>query len=121
MTAASMAGRRLMILKPAALGGFRATRSIAERAHAAGLGVVVTGFLDSAIGDAAALQLAAALSSTQHAAGLGSQYLFADDLAKSPVPEGGMRTLPSEPGLGVAPDPQQLARLATGPARVFEL
>lgn len=109
----------LLILKPAALGGLRPTLRLAERARRAGLGVVVTGFLDSAIGDGTALQLAAALPSSPRAAGLGSQQLFAEDLAQGEQPKDGMRALPEEPGLGVEPDPVRLARLTTGPSRVF--
>ena len=110
----------LLILKPAALGGLRAAQRLAERAQDAGIGVVVTGFLDSAIGDAAALQLAATLHSEKHAAGLGSQQLFADDLVENSAAEGGTRALPAEPGLGIVPDARRLARLATGPTRAFE-
>ena len=109
----------LLILKPAALGGLRAARDLAGEARRAGLRVVVTGFLDSAIGDAGALQLAAALRSPDHAAGLGGQKLFSDDLATIPEPQEGMRALPQAPGLGVEPDPLRLARLASGPAQVF--
>ncbi|NRA06848.1 MAG: o-succinylbenzoate synthase [Myxococcales bacterium] len=109
----------LLILKPAALGGLRAAQRLADEARRAGVHVVVTGFLDSAIGDAAALQLAAALRSSEHAAGLGGQQLFADDLATIAEPQEGLRALPEAPGLGVEPDPLRLERLASGPAQIF--
>jgi len=84
----------VLILKPAALGGLRASQRIAARARAAGWGVVVTSALDSAVGLAAALQLAAALPGPHLAAG--------------------MLGMPNEPGIGVAPLRECLTRCALG-------
>jgi o-succinylbenzoate synthase len=109
----------LLILKPATLGGPRAALAIARRAASAGLGAVVTGFLDSAIGDAAALQVAAALDAPAGAAGLGTQNFFVTDLAPTTPPLEGTRILPEGPGLGSAPDDQQLAGLQNG--LIFEV
>jgi L-alanine-DL-glutamate epimerase-like enolase superfamily enzyme len=107
----------LLIVKPAALGGLRPAQHIAERALAAGVGVVVTGMLDSALGTAAALHLAAALPDPLRAAGLAADALFETDLAPLPRVVAGRRGVPEGPGLGIAPRPKRLARLARGPAR----
>jgi o-succinylbenzoate synthase len=107
----------LLIVKPAALGGLQPAQHIAERALAAGVGVVVTGMLDGALGTAAALHLAAALPDPLRAAGLAADALFETDLASLPRVVAGRRGVPEGPGLGVAPSPKRLARLARGPAR----
>ena len=104
----------LLILKPAVLGGLRASQRIAARARRVGWGVVVTSSLDSALGLAAALQLAAALPGPHLAAGLATGALIDGDLAAGPQPKGGALDLPDGPGIGVAPLPASLARCALG-------
>jgi len=104
----------ILILKPAVLGGLRASQRIAARARAAGWGVVVTSALDSAVGLAAALQLAAALPGPHFAAGLATGALLDRDLAKAPLPIDGVLALPDEAGIGVAPLRDGLARCALG-------
>lgn len=103
-----------LILKPAALGGLAVAFRIATRAHAFGVGVVVTSFLDSAIGRTAALQLAAAIDGDGAAAGLATGSLLARDLADAP--DSARVSLPAGVGLGIAPDPVALARCAIGAA-----
>jgi L-alanine-DL-glutamate epimerase-like enolase superfamily enzyme len=51
----------VLVLKPMAIGGLRATRALACAAIDAGLGVVVTSSFDTAVGVAGALHLAASL------------------------------------------------------------
>jgi o-succinylbenzoate synthase len=104
----------VLVLKPTALGGLRASQRIAARARAAGWGVVVTSALDSAVGLAAALQLAAALPGPHLAAGLATGALLDWDLATAPTPSGGMLRLPDEPGIGVSPLRESLTRCALG-------
>jgi len=104
----------VLVLKPAALGGLRASQRIAARARAAGWGVVVTSSLDSAVGLAAGLQLAAALPGPHLAAGLATGALLDQDLAKAPSPIDGALCVPAEPGIGVAPLRDCLARCALG-------
>ena len=79
-----------------------------------GWGVVVTSTLDSGIGIAATLQLAAALPGPQLAAGLATGALLDCDLAKAPLPSGGSLGVPDEPGIGVTPLRDGLARCALG-------
>lgn len=104
----------LLILKPAVLGGPRTTQGLAQHARTAGIDTVVTSFLDSAVGDAAALQLAAALGGPARAAGLGGPTLFHGDLATRRSIAPSPRPLPPGPGLGVTPDPALLARQRCG-------
>ncbi|MFQ5418337.1 MAG: o-succinylbenzoate synthase [Myxococcota bacterium] len=107
----------VLVLKPAALGGLAASRRIAARAQRAGLSVIVTSFLDSSLGIAAALHLAAALPASPLAAGLATAELLAVDLAAPfPAPRGHIR-VPISSGLGVAP--QIPLRCAAGLGRAF--
>ncbi|MDJ0869796.1 MAG: o-succinylbenzoate synthase [Myxococcota bacterium] len=99
----------VLVVKPAAVGGLRPAWRIAARARAAGAGVVVTGFLDTALGSAAALHLAAALPGPPRAAGLATDGLLACDLAALPPVRDGARALPRGSGLGVDPDWPALA------------
>jgi len=108
------AAANVLVLKPAALGGLRASQRVAARARAAGWDVVVTSTLDSAVGLTAALQLAAALPGPHLAAGLATGALFDRDLAKPPLPVDGALCLSDRPGLGVAPLPEGLTRCALG-------
>jgi len=108
------AAAQILVLKPAALGGLRASQRVAARARAAGWGVVVTSTLDSALGVAAALQLAAALPGPSLAAGLATSGRFECDLADALTPSEGGLCLSDQPGLGVAPLRDQLSRCALG-------
>ena len=66
------------------------------------------------MGLAAALQLAAALPGPHLAAGLATGALLDCDLAEAPTPNRGTLTVPDEPGIGVAPLRDRLARCALG-------
>lgn len=101
-----------LVLKPAALGGLAAAFRIAVQARACGVGVVVTSFLDSAIGRTAALQLAAAIGWDRTAAGLATGSLLACDLAVAP--DAPRVALPAGVGLGIEVDPAALVRCTVG-------
>ena len=95
-------GADILVLKPMALGGLRPTRKLAVTAIEAGLGVVITSVLDTAVGVAGALHLAASLPGPERAHGLATVGL----LEEAPVegldpPHGGHILLPKGPGLGV--------------------
>jgi o-succinylbenzoate synthase len=105
----------VLVLKPAALGGADRAIAVARAAHAHGCAVLVTSLIDSAIGVAGAAHLAAALPGPRPADGLATGALFEADLATALRVEAGLLALPSGPGLGVAPHPDALERLATGP------
>jgi o-succinylbenzoate synthase len=98
---AARAARRL-VLKPARLGGIAATQDIARRAQAAGIEIVITSVIDSALGVTAAAHLAAALS-PHLAHGLATSVWLAEDIAPPPPIAAGQLTLPDAPGLGIRP------------------
>jgi o-succinylbenzoate synthase len=98
---ATRAVRRL-VLKPARLGGIAATRAIARQAQAAGIEIVITSVIDTAIGVAAAAHLAATLS-PHLAHGLATGAWLAEDIAPPPRIAAGKLTLPDAPGLGIRP------------------
>ena len=105
----------LLVLKPMSLGGLRPAAEIARLARNAGAAAVVTTTIDTAIGTAAALQLAAMLPAPAPACGLATASLLAADLVRRSLPiEAGMMRLPAAPGLGVQLDRDQLARYRSG-------
>jgi o-succinylbenzoate synthase len=100
----------LVVLKVAPLGGVRPALAVAA---ACGLPVVVSSALDSSVGMAAGVALAAALPDLPYACGLGTVGLLAADVAAEPLlPVDG--AVPVRP---VAPDPDRLAALAAPPER----
>lgn len=103
----------VIVVKAAPLGGVRAAlRTVAE----VGLPAVVSSALDTSVGIAAGVALAAALPSLDYACGLGTVELLADDVARpSLVPRGG--TLPAGPDGAPQVHPDALARLAADPER----
>jgi L-Ala-D/L-Glu epimerase len=99
--AIAMGAADVIVLKPTSLGGPASTVGLARRAAEAGLDVVVTSFLESAVGLTHALHVAAAVAPLR-AAGLATAGLFAADVATPPPLRRGRMPVP-EPGLGVSP------------------
>lgn len=99
----------VFILKPTALGGLTMAMALASRAIGAGRQVVVTSFLESAVGLTAAVHLAAALPDNGYACGLATSSLLASNVAEPPPIVSGMIEIPQGPGLGVAPAQVPLA------------
>ena len=89
------------VLKPAVLGGVAQTYDLARRLHAAGGQVLVTNFIESAVGRLAARHLSAAVEcaagglSGGHATG----HLLASDLFD--LPDAPHWEVPHRPGLGL--------------------
>ncbi len=105
----------VLIVKPMAVGGLEPARTIVELGTLAGLRVVVTTTIDTGVGVAAALHLAATLPRPIPACGLATGPLLAADLLTEPLPvRAGAMSLPIGPGLGVALQEGQLTRYATG-------
>lgn len=98
----------VLVVKPALMGGLAAAWDLAARAARLPRPpvVVVTTALDSAVGRAGALHLAAALPGADVACGLATGDLLAEDVAVLPAVEGGVLAVPRGPGLGagLAPD-----------------
>jgi len=102
-----------LVIKPMVVGGARPGRAIIARALDAGLRVIVTTTVDTGVGTAAALHLAAVLPPTAPACGLATLPLLAADLIREPLtPRGGVMDLPAGPGLGVTVDEPELERFA---------
>jgi o-succinylbenzoate synthase len=99
----------IAVLKVAPLGGISAMLKIAAQID---IPVVVSSALDSAVGIAVGLAAAAALPNLDHACGLGTGRLFAEDVAEPVAPiDGYLQVRP------VAPDPARLRALAAAPQR----
>jgi o-succinylbenzoate synthase len=104
----------VLVLKPSAMGGLGAALTCAALCQRVGAAAVVTTALETAIGTAACLHLAAALPGPPLAAGLATVALLSDDLAGGAlVPRDGRLALPSAPGLGLVPDGDALVRCAS--------
>ncbi len=105
---AALRAADVAVLKVAPLGGVRACLRIAERI---GLPVVVSSALESSVGLAAGLALAAALPDLPYACGLGTATLLARDLTDHPLlPTGGVLTVRP-----VVVDPEPLRRARADP------
>lgn len=99
----------VLVIKPMLAGGLRRSLEIAALARKAGLGVVVTSTIDTGIGVAAALHLAAALPEPRLACGLATGSLLASDLLVQPLlVEKGAMCVPEGAGLGVRLDQTQV-------------
>jgi o-succinylbenzoate synthase len=98
----------IVVLKVAPLAGVAAALQVAEQC---GLPVVVSSALDTAVGTAAGLALAAALPELPYACGLATTGLMSDDVADLDVTGGTM------PVRAVVPDRHRLATLAAPAAR----
>jgi o-succinylbenzoate synthase len=106
-----------VVIKLPVVGGPLRAMEIAAIARAAGSDVVITSALESGIGLAAALHVAAALLPAR-ACGLATLDLLEDDLIAGVLPvESGRISVPRGPGLGVCVDEGALARYAAGPER----
>jgi L-Ala-D/L-Glu epimerase len=91
-----------LVIKPMVVGGLRAGLQIIELAQAAGLGCFVTTTIDSGVGIAAALHLAANLAVPIPYCGLATAALLTGSLVQQVPPvEGGQMIVPTRPGLGV--------------------
>jgi L-alanine-DL-glutamate epimerase-like enolase superfamily enzyme len=101
----------IIVLKPMRLGGPTVARYLAQYANGSGLDAFVTSTIDTGIGTAMALQVAAALPDARLAHGLATASLMESDLLVTPLRvERGVMHLPTAPGLGVDLDPAAVAK-----------
>jgi o-succinylbenzoate synthase len=104
----------LIVVKVQPLGGVRRALEVVA---AAGLPAVVSSALESSVGLAAGLALAAALPELPFACGLGTATLLANDVTARPLtPEGGQLVVRR-----VSPDPALLDQSAPDPDETLEL
>lgn len=75
----------IVVIKVAPLGGVKAALQVAQAAQDAGVGVVVSGAMDSSVGLAGPIAVAAALDDLPYACGLGTGSLLAGDLVDRPL------------------------------------
>ena len=100
-------GISTLVVKPQALGGPDVALSISARADDAGASVTATSFLDSAVGLAHALHVAAAVDAAaprRRAHGLATAGLLVADLAEAPRMVDGAMAVPPASGIGVDPE-----------------
>ena len=100
----------VLVLKPMRLGGIDRALGVARLAIQSAVGVVVTGFLGSAVERAGALHLAAAVDAelpvtTRRAHGLGAGSWLAEDVAECEAPSGGRLSFGGRAGHGVVLGP----------------
>src|SRR5699024_7672110 len=100
----------VIIVKVQPLGGVRRALSIVEQA---GLQAVVSSALDSSVGIAAGVALAAALPELNHACGLATAALFDAEPATPAIPVAGHLV----PGTSPSPDPAALDNRNLPPER----
>jgi o-succinylbenzoate synthase len=104
----------ILVIKPMMAGGLRRARAIIAQAQLAGLATLVTTTIDTGVGVAAALHLAATLP-TPLACGLATSPLLVGDLLAQPiVVRNGALYVPDQSGLGVSIDERQVALYAGG-------
>lgn len=103
---------RALTVKASRLGGIEAALSAARAARAAGWGVLVGGMLESGVGRAAAVALAATDLCTLPTVVGPSSALFADDVVEPVEPDSdGRLAVHCGHGIAPAPDPDRLAAL----------
>jgi len=104
----------VLVVKPTRAAGLREAYAILEFARDNGMGAVVDSSMETGVGIAAALHLAAALGPAR-ACGLGTGLLLEHDMLKNPlVPVRGHITVPQMPGLGVEIDHDAVDHYTTG-------
>ncbi len=91
-----------VVVKPQAFGGPDLAMVAIERARTAGVTPIITSMIDSAVGVAHAVHVAAA-SGADIAHGLATSSLLATDVAPPLPVEDGAIVVPATPGLGVRP------------------
>ena len=93
-----------LILKPQRLGGPDRCLEIIRLAAALGVRCTITNSLETAVGVTAALHIASLHPPPVPDCGFGTSRFFAVDVALPPPIINGHMTVPTEPGLGVAPN-----------------
>lgn len=100
---AALGAADLIVVKAAPLGGVESALAVVTDS---GMPAVVSSALDTSVGIAAGLALAARLPELPYACGLGTAALFAADVVSEPLlPSGGELTVPLQAGRITAPTP----------------
>ncbi|HWC24423.1 MAG TPA: o-succinylbenzoate synthase [Flexivirga sp.] len=104
---------RIVNIKPGRVGGYLEARRIHDVCMAHGIAVWCGGMLETGIGRAANVALAALPGFTLPGDTSASDRYFTSDVTERFVLDAGHLTVPTGPGLGVAPIPEQLAAITT--------
>ncbi|WP_306318980.1 MULTISPECIES: o-succinylbenzoate synthase [unclassified Streptomyces] len=113
-TAIAMEACRIINVKPARVGGYLEARRIHDVALANGVPVWCGGMLETGIGRAPNLALAALPGFTLPGDTSASSRYYAEDITEPFVLDAdGCLTVPSGPGIGIDPLPETLARFTT--------
>ncbi|MGW2721921.1 o-succinylbenzoate synthase [Streptomyces sp. NPDC001492] len=109
-SAIAMEACRVVNVKPARVGGYLEARRIHDVAHAHGVPVWCGGMLETGIGRAPNLALAALPGFTLPGDTSASSRYFAEDITEPFVLKDGHLPVPTTPGIGVEPLPDALRR-----------
>jgi o-succinylbenzoate synthase len=102
---------QVLILKPQLVGGLRAGMQLLSEAARHGVQCVITSTMETGIGIAGALHLAAASPEVTLECGLATLHLLAENLLVEDLSlDSGFLTVPAESGLGIQLDRNSLAR-----------
>ena len=101
---------RIINIKPGRVGGYASSIAIHDLCKANGIPVWCGGMLETGLGRAANVALAALPGFTLPGDLSASDRWFPDDLTEPFVLDGGRLTVPTGPGLGVVPIPDRLDR-----------
>ncbi|EGX54685.1 mandelate racemase/muconate lactonizing protein [Streptomyces zinciresistens K42] len=118
-SAIAMDACRAVNVKPARVGGFLEARRVHDVAHAHGVPVWCGGMLETGVGRAANLALAALPGCTLPGDTSASARYFAEDVTEPFVLVDGHLPVPRTPGIGVAPLPEALARFTKGRRNLY--
>ena len=105
---------RVVNVKPARVGGYLEARRVHDVAYAHGVPVWCGGMLETGIGRAPNLALAALPGFTLPGDTSASARYFAEDVTEPFVLADGHLPVPAAPGIGVAPLPEALRRFTRG-------
>lgn len=109
-SAIAMDACRVVNVKPARVGGYLEARRVHDVAHAHGVPVWCGGMLETGIGRAPNLALAALPGFTLPGDTSASSRYFAEDITEPFVLEDGHLPVPRTPGIGIEPLPEALRR-----------
>jgi O-succinylbenzoate synthase len=119
VAAISLGACRIINIKPGRVGGLLEAVRVHDAARQRGVPVWIGGMLETGVGRAANLALAALPGVTMPGDTSASERYFAQDLTEpfELSPDGTM-AVPAGPGIGVAPAPDRLAACTVGSVRI---
>ncbi|GAB2764761.1 o-succinylbenzoate synthase [Streptomyces bullii] len=118
-SAIAMDACRVVNIKPARVGGYLEARRIHDVAAAHGVPVWCGGMLETGIGRAPNLALAALPGFTLPGDTSASRRYFAEDITEPFVLQDGHLPVPTTPGIGIAPLPDALSRFTTATRELY--